>query len=137
MTEEKHQDGTKVLMMVLSFLMIVAIVLAVIIIVLQAINRNVGSELSEDNLARECLEGSVGERMECLDEKSFSYYYDGYCEKALKVYEDASVDGFDNYSLLHLYDEAHSLSLICSDESVQEYWANKYEEILVQTEVTD
>ena len=103
-----------------------------IIAIILVANRNA---LSDDNFAEECLQGEDdGVIIDCLDEKSFEYYNNGDCEKALKVYDDVPVDLFDKNTLANIYDEAYSLSLDCNDESLRLYWENKSESIWSQLE---
>ncbi|MBQ6414227.1 hypothetical protein IJI28_01200 [Candidatus Saccharibacteria bacterium] len=137
MVNNKHNVDTKTLVIVLSSLLLVAIALVVAIVFLPMANKR-NNDYSEDNLAKECLE--AGEDMdlsECLEDKSFSYFEEGDCEKALKVYDDVPVGLVSKVELAHLYDEAYSLSLSCDDESLQNYWMGKNDEISNQLEATD
>ena len=121
-----------VLVVVLSLFSIMALVLLVINALLLFRSDN---GLSDDNLAKECLEVNEGSVEGCLNDKSFEYFMEGDCVGALKVYDDIQ-DWFDQWTLAHLYDEAYSTSLSCDDESLQNYWKEKLEKVNNQLEAT-
>ena len=138
MAEENPREDNKSLIVVFLLLLFVAIILVAIIIALFLINRNPAYNLSDDNLAKECLLASEDvDLSECLEDKAFSYYEDGDCEKALKVYDDIPVEEFDEYVLSDLYNDAYSMSFDCSDESLQNYWKDKFEGLSSKLEVRD
>lgn len=134
MTESKHAVDAKILVVVLSLLSVVAVILVVANIMIPVLNRR-NYDFSDDNLAKDCLlaedEMSVDE---CLEDKAFSYYEEDDCEKALKVYDDIPSGWFEEDTLIHLYDEAYSLSLSCEDESLQSYWEEKNNKFMNRTE---
>ena len=93
---------------------------------------------SDDNLAKECLQTSGDSSiMECLGDKAFSYYEEGDCVKALKVYDDIPAEQFDKRTLSDIYNDAYSFSLSCEDESLQIYWTDKFTELSNQLEAVD
>ena len=132
----KHGMNTKNMIVILSSLALL-IILLVIIIVAVFIIKNKEYNLSDDNLAKDCLQNQDDAMHECIEDKAWSYFQAGDCEKALKVYDDIPADRFDKYTLSDFYDEAYSLSLSCEDESLQNYWLNKFESLSNQLEGRD
>lgn len=131
--KDNNKANTRLLIVALS-LMFVIIALAIAIVVLSTANKNSINSLSNDNLAKECLlMNSESSIMDCLDEKASTYYDEGDCGKALQVYDDIPTDAFDKHFLSNLYNEAYSISIGC-DESLQNYWNNKFKELSNQLE---
>lgn len=125
MAEGKYSFDTKVLVTVLSLLSVVAVVLIVANILVPVLNGR-KYDFSDNNLAKECLEMEDDSLAEsCIEEKVYSYYDEGDCENALKVYDDIPDGWFEEDSMGYFYDDAYSISLSCEDESLQAYWENK------------
>ena len=137
MVNNKHNVDNKTLIIVLSSLLLMAVVLVVALVFLSKLN--VQKDYYDDNnLAKECLQAeNEGKLADCLDEKAFSYYEEGDCEKALKVYDDAPKERFSEYGLSDLYNEAYAMSNSCEDEALINYWAEKYEAVSSQLEGVD
>lgn len=134
MTESEHSFDTKVLIAVLSLLSVVAVVLVVANILVPILNGR-RYDFSDDNLAKECLEMKDDLSAEsCIEEKVYSYYDEGDCENALKVYDDIPDSWFEEDYMGYIYDDAYSISLSCEDESSQAYWENKNNKFSNQTE---
>jgi hypothetical protein len=134
MEKGKYKTEIKVLIIALSALVAIILILIAVIIKLSLDNKNSHPPLSDDNLAKECLEGDNEQWMDCLDDKASGYLEERDCEKALKVYEDVPPDWFDKYTLADLYDEAYSLSLSCDDLSLREYWEKKFNNLSKELE---
>lgn len=137
MEKGKHKTEIKVLIIALSALAAIILILIVVNIKLSLDDKNSHPPLSDDNLAKECLEGDNEQWMDCLDDKASGYLDERDCEKALKVYEDIPPDWFDKYTLADLYDEAYALSLSCDDLSIQNYWKKKLKEVSKDLEGRD
>ena len=136
MANNKHNVDTKTLVIVLSSLLLLAVALVIAIVFLPINNQE--SNDDGDNTAEECLQAeNEGKLADCLDEKAFSYYEEGDCEKALKVYDDAPKERFSKYGLSDLYNEAYAMSNSCEDEALINYWAEKYEAVSSQLEGVD
>ena len=137
MEKGRHKIEVKILIITLSILAMVILALIITIIKLSLANENARPSLSDDNLAKECLEGDNEQWMDCLEEKASAFIDQRDCENALKVYEDIPPDWFDEYTLADLYDEAYSLSFSCDDLSVQQYWEKKLNNLSKQLEGRD
>lgn len=123
MAEKKREVNTKLFVIILSLLLVGVVVLVVVNTVLVV-------RANDENLAEKCLDiADEDGAMECLNNESLVYYEAGDCKKALEVYDDMSTDKFDKQWLRRLYGEARSMSLSC-DESLQNYWSNKYNELI-------
>ena len=110
----------KLILLVLSSLMVVMIITVIVVVI---------NKQDDGDLAKACLQAeNDGAIMDCLDEKAYSYYEEGDCEKALKVYDDVPADRFDEYTLSDIYQEAYALSDGCKDKSLRKYWLDKYSE---------
>lgn len=117
---QTEKANNKPLVILLISLLTLIVVIVGIIIVLN--NKN---GLGDGNLARECLD--TEDVTGCLYEKAYNYYENEHdCEKALKVYDDIPAEQFDEYELSDLYNDAYSLSYSCEDESLKNYWEQKF-----------
>jgi hypothetical protein len=135
---DKHEKENMGLVITLLSLLFVVVMLVVAVVVLFVMNRDSGNEYGDDNLAKECLkvDGDISIKS-CLEDMAWSYYEDGDCDMALKVYDDVPVDIFDEYALSDLYDDAYSMSLGCDDESLQSYWKDKFEGLSARLEARE
>lgn len=129
MVAERRRFDSKYLVIILSVIVVLIIILVLANISLLLSKKNDGG------LAKDCLSENIDVSVgACLDDLAYSYYDDGDCERALKVYEDIPEDRFDKYELQDYYDDAYSLSLECDDTSLQDYWENKSNALSNQSE---
>lgn len=133
MTHRKINNNVVVLVLLVLMIVMVGLIVANVVVLTRGEDDMI--ELGDDNLAKDCLQKDNEESMEnCLNDRAFDYFMDNDCENALKVYEDVPADRLDKRLVSHLYDEAHSLSMSCDDESLQEYWEDKLNKSLGQLE---
>ena len=136
MDREVQNPHKKPLIIVLVILLFVILILVLVNLIILFRGRDNGNKsLGDDNLTKECFQDYESEQTEdCIEEKSSSYFDEGNCELALKVYDDIPEDQFDKYTLLHFYDEAYQLSSLCNDDNLEDYWEAKFNGLSSQLE---
>lgn len=128
MEKGRHKTEVKALIIALSVLVFLVIILIVANILVLFADEISISFLGNDNLAKDCLLSE--DVSSCLYEKAYNYYENEHdCQKALKVYDDIPIERFGDYELSDLYNDAYSMSTSCNDESLKEYWEQKFNDL--------
>ena len=129
--EKRQRDRNVKPLINILIILVITIIILILITIITIINN---SKDTGDNCLQEDNEEAI---FDCLSEKSFEYYDEDNCEKALKVYSDFPVDNLSTDLKARIYDEAYSLSLDCEDTASQQYWGDKYEKLTSNLEGKD